>query len=112
MTTARRPVNRTLSPDEARPCCADSGLSLFSAGSVVPSPVEPMAAAQGMTRLESATRRLEESVARLEGVIEERVTAQATMVTEEEYDSLKQATAAVSDRLDQVIVRLRQVLEA
>jgi len=74
--------------------------------------VEPMAAAQGMSRLESATRRLEESVARLESVIDDRVAAETTMVSEEEYDSLKQATVAVSDRLDQVIVRLRQVLEA
>lgn len=96
----------------ADPCCADSGLSLFSACSVVPDPVESMAAQQGMSRLESATRRLEESVARLESVIEERVATEATTVTEEEYDSLKQATVAVSDRLDQVIVRLRQVLEA
>ncbi|MBT6116264.1 MAG: hypothetical protein HOH66_00170 [Rhodospirillaceae bacterium] len=71
-----------------------------------------MAAAQGMSRLESATRRLEESVARLESVIDDRVAAETTMVSEEEYDSLKQATVAVSDRLDQVIVRLRQVLEA
>ena len=71
-----------------------------------------MAAPQGMSRLESATRRLEESVARLETVIEERVATEATTVTEEEYDSLKQATVAVSDRLDQVIFRLRQVLEA